>query len=97
MADEGDYAHKVMAQELDAALRAASANTHTFTIVYLTGGTLESSSFTGSGGGCVRHMEEMLGIDLLNGRWARGYDAESVRASDGEMEKTLQYHFQSSS
>lgn len=95
MADEIDYAHKVMDQELEAALKAACGNTQEFTIVYVTQGTIESANFTGTGGGCVRHMEEMLGIDLINGRWARGHDVKSIKASDGEMEHTLQIHFQS--
>lgn len=90
MPDEGDYALMVRERDLEAARSAVMGeSSHEFTIVYVSGGLIQSASFAGRGGECVGHMQEMLGIDFKNGRWARGHDERSVKASDGEMEQVL--------
>lgn len=94
MADEVDYAQRMTALEFEAVRSAILGTaTHAWTILFIADGVIVSASFTGGGSPCVNYMEEMLGIDLLNGRWARGHSVESVKASDEEMEEALLYHF----
>ena len=86
MADEVDYAFKVIQQELE---EACVVPHHIHLIIFVTDEGIQEASFTGNGGRCSVHMEEVLGIDMFNGRWARGHDEKSIKASDGEMEQEL--------
>lgn len=87
--DQIDHAFMVQERLLAQALNKEGVK-HDFTILHMdSDGLLQEASFTGSGGGCVDFMDVQLGIDFTNGRWARGHDRRSVKASDGEMEEEL--------
>lgn len=87
MPDEVDYAFKVTQRELE---EACVVPHYTHLIIFVTDEGIQETSFTGTGGRCVTYMEEVLGIDMLNGRWARWHDKmPEPKASDGEMEREL--------
>lgn len=89
MVDKLDEAFLSQERFIDEARQAVQAGKHTFTVIFMTDDGIEEKEFFGSGGGCVLHMEETLGIDLINGRWARGFSPTSIKASDGVMEDEL--------
>lgn len=60
---------------------------HDFTIIVWSGERSFRYSFTGIASEAVSYMTETLGIDMANGRWARGHEGRCDAASDGKAEQ----------